>query len=89
MSVLRLELDGGQLIEHRIGDYVLFDDYEELQKENAELRAKLDAWEKQGPVAWMNEDNGVVISGNKKYSKSVGIEYPSFNEPLFTRPKEA
>ena len=48
-----------------------------------ELRAKLDAWEKQSPVAWANES-----MMNSTEFKVVLFGKPTHSVPLFTKPKE-
>ena len=62
-----------------------------LQKENAELRAKLDAWEKQSPVAWMTKDNGngQYAMWGQKPTAQYYVDYPEDLISLFTKPKEA
>ena len=54
-----------------------------LEKENAELRAKLDAWEKQEPLTHVivrTEDITIGMDGFDSVAK--------LKVPLFTRPKE-
>jgi hypothetical protein len=51
----------------------------ELEKENAELKARLDKWERQEPVAYKDLTYGNLHHSN--YSRKDYI-------PLFTRPKD-
>jgi len=55
---------------------------EYLEKENVELKARLDKWESQTPVAWLDEENDVF-----RYCPPENwLLQPC--APLFTRPKE-
>ena len=56
---------------------------ESLTKENAELKARLDKWESQEPVAWMSLDAMWV------WTRERDINPTNRNViPLFTKPKE-
>jgi hypothetical protein len=65
------------------GDFVSYDNYELLEKENAELKARLDAWEKQEPVAWILPTIPVRIVDHSDFNANYGGTVT----PLFTRPK--
>ena len=55
----------------------------DLEKENAELRAKLDAWEKQSPVGYLNKfTEGNYFDEFKQFDCPDAV-------PLFTKPKES
>ena len=54
------------------------------QAENAELRAKLDAWEKQYPIGWVckcDDYTGSIIGDYKQWD--------DYSVPIYTKPKEA
>ena len=56
----------------------------ELQQENAELKAKLGAWERQYPIGYVYEsddyDKSIIRTDPKSYKKAI---------PLFSKPKDA
>ena len=49
----------------------------QFKKENDELRAKIEAMEKQEPVAWMSSRNGFIVKDNKN---------TDYNMPLYLAP---
>ena len=49
----------------------------QLKKENDALRAKIEAMEKQEPVAWMSSRNGFIVKDNKNHD---------YNLPLYLAP---
>ena len=60
-----------------------------LEKENAELRAKLDAWERQRPVAFIYQATTEAYLAFDDLRNPM-ITIPDEDViPLFTKPKEA
>lgn len=57
-----------------------------LHSENSTLRARLNAWESQEPVAWMADDGRVVNFNQKKLMHTTTFD--SFSEPLIKAPKK-
>ena len=49
----------------------------QFKKENDELRAKVEAMERQEPVAWMSSRNGFIVKDNKNHD---------YNLPLYLSP---
>ena len=70
--------------------YWVFENYnnaasllDNLEKENAELRAKLDAWEKQEPLTHVIVRTEDITIGMDGFDSGAKLKVP-----LFTRPKE-
>ena len=58
---------------HALFNYI----FQDARKEIERLRAKIEAMEKQKPVAWMNSRNGFICKENKN---------PEYNVPLYALP---
>ena len=59
-----------------------------LEKENAELRAKLDAWESQEPDAYFDVQGRGFYWAKENRFISVPVITKVMPIPLFTKPKE-